>query len=46
MFIGSSLRFLAHYIAGVVFFESAVEGQPVCCIHLSTMLPIWYQRLS
>lgn len=29
VFVGSSLRFLAHYIAGVVFFESAVEGQPV-----------------
>lgn len=26
--LGSVLRFLAHYVAGVVFFESAVEGQP------------------
>ena len=29
VFIGSMLRFIAHYFAGVVFFESAIEGQPV-----------------
>lgn len=29
VFIGSTLRFIAHYLAGVVFFESAIEGQPV-----------------
>lgn len=29
VFIGSMLRFIAHYIAGVVFFSSAIEGQPV-----------------
>ncbi|AIF43949.1 energy-coupled thiamine transporter ThiT [Virgibacillus sp. SK37] len=27
--LGSFLRFVAHYTAGVVFFESAIEGQPV-----------------
>ena len=27
--LGSVLRFLAHYIAGIVFFGSAIEGQPV-----------------
>lgn len=26
--LGSALRFLAHYVAGIVFFGSAVEGQP------------------
>lgn len=29
VFIGSMLRFIAHYFAGVVFFKSAIEGQPV-----------------
>ncbi len=29
VFIGSALRFIAHYTAGVVFFKSAIEGQPV-----------------
>lgn len=28
VFLGSALRFIAHYTAGVVFFGSAVEGQP------------------
>ncbi|MFD2761972.1 energy-coupled thiamine transporter ThiT [Lentibacillus juripiscarius] len=28
-FLGSMLRFAAHFAAGVVFFESAVEGQSV-----------------
>ncbi|MBP1968292.1 thiamine transporter [Virgibacillus natechei] len=27
--LGTSLRFIAHYFAGIVFFESAIEGQPV-----------------
>lgn len=27
--LGSILRFFAHYIAGIVFFGSAIEGQPV-----------------
>lgn len=27
--LGSVLRFLAHYTAGIVFFGSAIEGQPV-----------------
>ncbi|WP_085992555.1 energy-coupled thiamine transporter ThiT [Oceanobacillus senegalensis] len=26
--LGSALRFFAHYIAGIIFFGSAVEGQP------------------
>ncbi|MFC2947398.1 energy-coupled thiamine transporter ThiT [Virgibacillus sediminis] len=42
-FIGSALRFLAHYIAGIVFFGSAVEGQPAWLYSLlyngSYMLP-------
>lgn len=29
VFVGSFFRFLAHYIAGVAFFESAIEGQSV-----------------
>jgi thiamine transporter len=29
VFIGSLFRFIAHYVAGIAFFESAVEGQPV-----------------
>ncbi|CDQ40310.1 MULTISPECIES: energy-coupled thiamine transporter ThiT [Virgibacillus] len=29
VFIGSALRFIAHFIAGVVFFESAVQGMNV-----------------
>lgn len=29
VFLGSTLRFIAHYIAGIVFFGSAIEGQPV-----------------
>lgn len=29
VFLGTSLRFIAHYFAGIVFFESAIEGQPV-----------------
>lgn len=28
VFVGSALRFVAHYVAGIVFFGSAVEGQP------------------
>jgi thiamine transporter len=28
VFVGSALRFIAHYVAGIVFFGSAVEGQP------------------
>lgn len=28
VFLGSILRFFAHYVAGIVFFGSAVEGQP------------------
>ena len=28
-FIGTFLRFIAHFIAGIAFFDSAVEGQPV-----------------
>ncbi|MBP2077963.1 energy-coupled thiamine transporter ThiT [Oceanobacillus polygoni] len=28
VFVGSALRFAAHYVAGIVFFGSAVEGQP------------------
>ncbi|BAC13327.1 hypothetical conserved protein [Oceanobacillus iheyensis HTE831] len=43
VFIGSFARFIAHYIAGIVFFESAVEGQPVWLYSLlyngSYMLP-------
>ncbi|MFC4024291.1 energy-coupled thiamine transporter ThiT [Oceanobacillus longus] len=26
--LGSTLRFIAHYVAGLVFFGSAIEGQP------------------
>ncbi|TMN23400.1 energy-coupled thiamine transporter ThiT [Lentibacillus cibarius] len=29
VFLGSMLRFAAHYVAGVVFFKSAVDGQSV-----------------
>ncbi|WP_217585764.1 energy-coupled thiamine transporter ThiT [Lentibacillus saliphilus] len=29
VFVGSALRFVAHYIAGLIFFESAIEGQSV-----------------
>ncbi|AVQ98857.1 energy-coupled thiamine transporter ThiT [Oceanobacillus sp. M65] len=43
VFLGSILRFGAHYIAGVTFFESAIEGQPVWLYSLlyngSYMLP-------
>ncbi|MFD1067419.1 energy-coupled thiamine transporter ThiT [Oceanobacillus locisalsi] len=28
VFLGSAARFICHYIAGMVFFGSAVEGQP------------------
>lgn len=28
VFLGSAARFVAHYVAGIVFFGSAVEGQP------------------
>lgn len=28
IFIGSFARFICHYFAGIVFFESAVDGQP------------------
>jgi len=41
--IGSALRFIAHYVAGIVFFGSAVEDQPVwiysLVYNLSYMLP-------
>lgn len=41
--LGSSLRFIAHYFAGIVFFESAIEGQPVwiysLVYNISYMLP-------
>jgi len=41
--VGSGLRFAAHYTAGVVFFESAIEGQSVWIYSLiynaSYMLP-------
>ncbi|WP_100011141.1 energy-coupled thiamine transporter ThiT [Lentibacillus sediminis] len=41
--LGSTLRFIAHYFAGIVFFESAIEGQPVWIYSLvyngSYMLP-------
>ncbi|WP_249869964.1 energy-coupled thiamine transporter ThiT [Oceanobacillus saliphilus] len=43
VFVGSTLRFFAHYIAGIVFFGSAVEGQPAWLYSLlyngSYMLP-------
>ncbi|RKQ37305.1 energy-coupled thiamine transporter ThiT [Oceanobacillus halophilus] len=43
VFLGSVLRFLAHYAAGIVFFGSAVEGQPAWIYSLiyngSYMLP-------
>ncbi|MEC5425152.1 energy-coupled thiamine transporter ThiT [Virgibacillus sp. C22-A2] len=41
--LGSVLRFIAHYFAGIVFFGSAIEGQPVWLYSLvyngSYMLP-------
>ncbi|WP_156290521.1 energy-coupled thiamine transporter ThiT [Oceanobacillus salinisoli] len=43
VFLGSVLRFFAHYAAGIVFFGSAVEGQPAWLYSLiyngSYMLP-------
>ncbi|MFD2628192.1 energy-coupled thiamine transporter ThiT [Oceanobacillus kapialis] len=43
VFLGSVLRFAAHYVAGVTFFESAIDGQPVWLYSLlyngSYMLP-------
>lgn len=41
--LGSSLRFIAHFFAGIIFFESAVEGQSVwmysLLYNISYMLP-------
>ncbi|WP_449354005.1 energy-coupled thiamine transporter ThiT [Virgibacillus natechei] len=41
--LASCLRFVAHYVAGIVFFESAIDGQPVwiysLVYNISYMLP-------
>ncbi|MBQ3050480.1 MAG: energy-coupled thiamine transporter ThiT, partial [Clostridia bacterium] len=37
VFVGSALRFVAHYVAGIVFFGSAVEGQPAVVLDLGLL---------